>query len=771
MLLKGRLLLIRWTAVCSIVLLISGCAALQGPPDPVSFQSRIDDFPSAPMPVEHPVEIRWSDRMVPFIAAKTDSDAAFALGMVHAHLRLGQMALARMITQGRISEMAGPWTTDIDAAIRAFDFGRAAPDIYAAMPPDTRRWMDRYVEGINHYAGQLGPEQWPHEFAIGDLEWEPWQPRDSIAIGRLSGIDINWAVWFSLLQVENQQVRNRVLARLDDLSRNGKPTFGESDAHIADLKSVERMITLATRIGKSGSNSFVIAPERSATGSALIASDPHLGFNMPNIWLIAGLRSPSYEVVGMMVPGTPVFGFGRTPHLAWGGTNLRATTSELVDVSTLTPDQIETVEHNIGVRLWFDETWQTRRTAYGPIVTGITELFGETPELAVNWVGHRITDETTALLGAMKARNFPEFRTAMKDFALPPQTFLVATKDGDIASMIATTVPARPEGDPLRPLVSPDRSARHFERLVSGDELPFSVNPTTGFLASANNRPTADESRPYGGIFPQDQRIRRIVQLLEQRADWTPQALMDMQMDTVSLLSLELTQAVLPRLQEAARSNPDAKSVLDVLAGWDGDYTVDSRAAPVFEAFIERFLVSTYDSLGTPDELAVYKRLGRERRLALDDLTLLDDAGWQAAMLAALPAAAGVAAKGTRWGDIHKINIGHILSRAPVIGNAYLERQIAVPGTKETIFKTSHDATDEVHRSTFGAQSRHVSDMGDPDSNYFVLFGGQDGWIGSPAFSDQVPLWRAGKLVKVPLTQQAVAAAHPILTNLVPIAK
>ena len=758
----------RLVVVCIVAWMTTACAVLQGPPEPVSLQARIDAFPTEAMPVERPVEVRWSSRMIPYISAETDGDAAFALGAVHAHLRLGQMTLARMITQGRISEMAGPWTTDIDAAIRAFDFGRAAPQIYAAMPPDTRVWMDRYVEGINHYAAQLDPEEWPHEFAIGGLDWEPWRPEHSIAIGRLSGIDINWGTWFSLLQIEDEDVRNRVLARLDDLSRNSKATFGDTVAQTDTLRSVEQVIALATQVGKSGSNSMVVAPSRSASGHALIANDPHLGFNMPNIWLIAGLQSPSYHVVGMMVPGTPVFGFGRTPHLAWGGTNLRATTSELVDVSTLTPDQIETVQHEIGVRYWFDETWETRRTAFGPIVTGITELFGETPDLAINWIGHRVTDETTALLGAMKARDFSEFRDAMKDFALPPQTFLVATKDGDIASMIATTVPARPANDPLRPLVSPERTARHFERVVSGEQLPYALNPAAGFLASANNRPTPDESIPYGGIFPQDQRIRRIVQLMQQRDDWTAEALMAMQMDTVSLLSVELLQAVLPRLRRVAKSEPSYTPLIDLLANWEGDYNTDSREAPVFEAFIERFLASAYQSLDARAEFAVYKRLGRDRRLALDDLQQLDDAGWNAAIAAGAPAALDVFVKGTRWGDIHKIAVGHILSRVPVLGDAYLERVIEVPGTKETIFKTSHDATDEVHRSTFGAQSRHVSDMGDPDANHFVLFGGQDGWIGSPAFSDQVPLWRTGKLVQVPMTPDAIRNLHPIVTTLQP---
>ena len=755
-------------AVLGLGLAVSGCAILSGPPGPVTADARLNALPTQGLPVEHPVEIRWSERMVPFITAETDGDAAFTLGLVHAHLRLGQMAIARQITQGRISEMAGPFTTDIDAALRAFDFGRAAPQMLAAMPPETRAWMDRYVEGVNFYADQIPDGAWPHEFAVGGLEWEPWRAEDTLTLGRASGIDINWGVWIILLQLEDVALRDRVLERLVGLSREGRATFGDSARSFAGLKAFEQVVALGTQAVKSGSNSFVLSPERSASGAALIANDPHLGFFIPNVWLIAGLRSPSYEVVGMMVPGTPVFGFGRTPHLAWGGTNLRATTSELVDVSDLPSEAIETVDHEIGVRYWFDERWQTRRTEYGPIMSGISALFGDTADFAINWVGHRVTDETTALLGAMRARDFTEFRSAMKDFALPSQTFLVATKDGTIASTIATAVPARPENDPLRVIASPERTERHWQKVVSGNQLPFEVNPTEGFLASANNRPTPDESVPYGGTFPQDERVRRIDEILRARTDWSAEDLAGVQMDTVSPLTREFIDAVRARLVAAGEADPAVRQAVDLILAWDADYTVESRAAPVFEAFAERFVGAAYGALGRAEEAEIYLRLSRARRLLLDDIEDLDDAGWSAALAASLATASEVAAKGTRWGDIHRIAVGHILSRIPYLGDRYLERTVAVPGAKETIFKTSHSPSDEPHRATFGAQARHVSDMGDVDANHFILFGGQDGWIGSPAFSDQVPLWRTGKLVQVPMTPDAIRQMHETVTVLRP---
>ena len=132
----------------------------------------------------------------------------------------------------------------------------------------------------------------------------------------------------------------------------------------------------------------------------------------------------------------------------------------------------------------------------------------------------------------------------------------------------------------------------------------------------------------------------------------------------------------------------------------------------------------------------------------------------------ALERATEMSAKGVVWGDIHKIDIGHVLQRVPVLGSRYRLRTVAVPGSTQTVFKTSHDLTDEEHRTFFGAQARHVSDMADPDANWFILFGGQDGWLGSPAFADQVPMWRRGELIQVPLRPESVAASFRRITRL-----
>jgi len=82
--------------------------------------------------------------------------------------------------------------------------------------------------------------------------------------------------------------------------------------------------------------------------------------------------------------------------------------------------------------------------------------------------------------------------------------------------------------------------------------------------------------------------------------------------------------------------------------------------------------------------------------------------------------------------------------------------------------KTAHRLVQGPHGTDYGSQARHVSDMRDLDENYFLLFGGNDGWLGSENFADQVPLWQQGKYIRMPLRLQTMNQDFPIAMRLNP---
>src|SRR5258706_1288773 len=295
-----------WGRYRSAANLFCGLVLANARPHPRrSLEQRLAMLPLQNAPVSQPVTVFWDDHQIPFIEAQTDEDLAAALGIVHAHLRLGQMELMRRLAQGRISEMVGRFGLGLDRLIRTFDIGRAVPDILATMPVETRNWLENFARGINHCLDHA-PER-PREFALLDLKRELWSVADLVMLGRLIAADVNWIVWLRLLKFRERADWPELWQRL---LRHDTLSF-QSDNDGRDLRDAASALSGGGL--RSGSNSLAVAPARSESGGALIANDPHLSITLPNAWLLAGMKTPPPHAVGPMGPGIPLIAIGRNP--------------------------------------------------------------------------------------------------------------------------------------------------------------------------------------------------------------------------------------------------------------------------------------------------------------------------------------------------------------------------------------------------------------------------------------------------------------------------
>ena len=136
--------------------------------------------PVAGASLSAPATVYYDDHLVPFIEAASDDDLAFCLGLVQAHLRLAQMEIFRLASQGRLAEMAGPFMTEVDKSIRILGLDRAVAEMEKTLPPETKQWLDRYIAGINHC---LARGSRPPEFELLGLDPEPWAVRDVLILG------------------------------------------------------------------------------------------------------------------------------------------------------------------------------------------------------------------------------------------------------------------------------------------------------------------------------------------------------------------------------------------------------------------------------------------------------------------------------------------------------------------------------------------------------------------------------------------------------------
>ena len=735
-----------------------GCSLLSPLPRESTLADRLAVFPTDDLPLNASVAVYWNDQQIPFIVAESDDDLAFTLGLVHAHLRLGQMEILRRISQGRLSEMAGPLAIDIDRSLRILGYGRSAEAVLAAMPEATRLWIDAFVAGLNHY--QARTAVLPHEYRLLGFEREPWTAADILTIGRLASTDVNWLVWARLLGQRDREDWPALWARL---VRNG--TTGSLSIPDDEATTQAALMRVFTDFNRMGSNSLAVAAERSSTGAALIASDPHLGLSLPNLWLLAGYRSPSYNAVGLMVPGLPFVAVGRNPWIAWGGTNMRSANSDLFDASDLAANQITERREPIRVRWWRDGEAVIRETPYGPLISDAPFLDAGDSVLALQWIGHRSSDEMTAMLRINAARNWEDFRAALAGFAIAPQNMVYADAEGNIGMVLATHLPAR-NGDLPDDMIRELDDAAAWETILTSEDLPYTWNPTGGVIGSANNRP-ANGPVPIGYFFSPSDRIDRIYEMTGGDGTISIDVLAAVQQDVYMASAVALRNALLARLDRLAlkdRLSARQAAIVAAMRQWDGHYREDSSGALAFQLIAFHFAHDFY----APRDRVAFEAASQLFQTLEEDMAEAGDARVEAGLEYALRASEPSFAEFRVWGEIHRLRLAHALRILPVIGSRYEFGEFPAAGATATLMKTSASLTDQRHNAGYGSNARHISDLSDPDRNLFVLLGGQDGWLNSSTFIDQVALWRRGEYVEVPLRAETAARRFPHRMTLTP---
>lgn len=730
---------------------LAGCFASPPAVNTVPSISRLDAVPTAAAPLHQPVSIYWDPHQIPFIDAQDDRDVPFAIGLVHAHLRMGQMEMFRRVAQGRIAESAGPIgpAVAIDHALRAIDFPKAAAAIEASLRPDTKAWLTRYVEGVNFYRAHA-PER-PVETDVLGIDDEPWTIRDVIITGRLAAIDITWGAFYSYLNLHKEKGFDDFWKRSLEFAGEATPSFGGDGP-----------VSMLAGIGKTGSNCFAVAGWKTESGKPILASDPHVGFNLPSLWCYVGYQSPSYHVSGLTIGGLPFVMLGRNRDIAWGGTNMQGISSSLVDVSHVAPSQITERTVTIRRRWWVDAERTIRETPYGPIVTEIGPLDGtsDTP-LALKWRGHEASDEFSPLLDVSKASTWEDFRHAFAPWAVSGQNFLYADRFGNIGQLAAFEFHPGAARAARVPIANPSNPQHAWDESIASTGLPSSYNPRDGILVSTNNTPFKSDPPVLLAGNANDRHDRITDLLTANRGKIDAARAGEIQRDVYSAAAYRLARALVAKADDLKIESP----LIADLRDWDGRYTVDSRGALVLQVLAFRLTGTGYTDRYSPKVVEALRGAASMTSLVTQDV---ESGSLDAAIPRAFDAAKSDAGEELVWGDIHKLKLSHWIGSAPVIGGGYRYDEFAVPGSSTTVFKSAAGTTNRKHTASYGANARHIVDLSDPDSTQFVMLGGQDGWVGSANFMDMVPAWRDGRMVRVPMTLPAVKAAAARVTTISP---
>ncbi len=703
--------------------------------DSVGLEDRLAALPRDGLPLRQATLVHWNDQQVPFIEADTDHDLAVTLGLLHVHLRWAQLELMRHVARGRVSELIGPFGLGLDRALRTLDFAKAVPAIIDSMPAETRAWTEAFVAGMNYAINHL--PAMPPEFRVLGLTRQNWDITDVLAIVRLAGSDVTWQVWLALLP----RRRDAAVASLW-----GRLLGVEAPLDLGGVRDARRLALM--RFARPGSNSWAVAPARSQSGGSWIASDTHLPPLLPNLFLIAGYRSPSYHAVGLMVPGVPAFLLGRNPWIAWGGTNLHAASSDLFDVSDLPENAITQRREPLRVRFRGHQSMVVRETEWGPIISDLRRLRSGADRIALRWMGHRPSDEITALLAIKRARDWESFRAALDLISVPGQNMVYADAAGHIGKAMAVHLPRR-HPEPTDSLLLPRPAARAWDRIARSRDLPAVFDPPEGFVASANDRPLPAEVL-IGYFFSSSYRIERQRQALRGSDRMGFAEIAALQEDILVQPAAPVRDHLVRLLRE--HRGAAAHGLAELLAEWDGLYDADSAGPLAFELMLFHFGVALHGRR----LLRVYSSTWGTRQLLFRDIEALAPDAARRALSYAIPRVLRGIRRFRNWGAMHRLEPRHVMAALPILGRTYRFGEWAADGGNDTLMKTAHPPTDRRHRARLASTARHISDLSDMDANWFALLGGQDGWLGSTTLVDQTRLWREGSYIRVPLRPETV---------------
>lgn len=705
---------------------------------------------------------------VPTVTASSRLDLARATGFLHAQERFFQMDLRRRGGAGELAALVGARALPLDRQRRLFRLRERARNQLQALPSDQQDLLYAYRDGVNAGLRQLHTK--PFEYFLLGQSPKPWQVEDTFLVA---------AAMFFLLTDEHAD-RALKLARMESVLPDtvvdflvptrtawDAPLQGDPGALPAippaealDLRTFPASAfsgppAPTRRLSGLGSNNFAVAERHTRGRGALLAGDMHLGLDVPSTWYRMQLRivpdggeaqDDAFDLVGVTLPGLPLVIAGSNGHVAWTFTNSYGVWSERVVVEQSeggyrTPEGEEAFtrhEETLEVAGRAAETYTIRETRWGPTVSGVT---GDDMH-ALRWSAARQGALNLDLLGMEQARTIEDAMAVLNGAGLPPQSTVLASRDGRIAWTIAGRIPDRGGAAAAqRPL--PWQQPQAWRGWLADAAFPRIVDPAEGRLATANARLLRGDDLALVGdggyAFPARQ--KRLAERLRRAGGaMDPAAALAVQSDIESAY-LGQWRALLKTLlnaPEAARYpwRDTVRAMLDtappraavdsaqyaLLRAWNqrvSDATLHAVAAPVRASF-PGFVIDFPNS-----QAAVFELVHEQPAHLLDPR----HDSWPGFLLAALDHVItrdGQALNAWRWGARNQLDMRHPLSAA-IPGLAWLLDMPTqpLPGDRDVI---------RVQGPSFGASQRLAVMPGREGEGIFHMPGGQSGHPLSPHY-------------------------------------
>lgn len=737
--------------------------------------------------IESTVEIYRDKYAVPYIRANSDLDASFALGFLHAQERLFQMDIMRRVGFGRLSEVFGTKTIPFDRMFKSMRFGKIAEQIYNELEEPYKSHIEAYAAGVNAFI-QEAEGNFQIEFSLLNYQPEKWLPEHTLVIGKLLAWELNISWWAdiaftSLIQKFGAEKVKEIIPSFDENAPAIVPDF------LAQLPAVPTGFVDTDKLFREfigstgthiGSNNWVVGGTKSASGKPIIANDPHLAFQTPSKWYVVSIRSSNWNVDGFTLPGVPVIVIGKNDNITWTMTNVMADDAdfyiEKLDTSKTKYlldnewNELRIERDSIIVKDSSNIEMISKWTHRGPIVSHIhpystinnDSLLSEL-DISMRWTALEFHTELSAVYDMNFARNESEFKLGAGKFTAPGQNFVYADKEGNIGYICAAKLPVRNTNSTTFVFDGTD-SSNDWTGYVDFDEMPMFSNPSSGFIATANNKTIEDFKYHISNLWEPPSRIKRIFELLQKNEFHSVQDFMKYQNDFYSHYASEIVPYIITAFDNAEINDNNLRTALSLLKNWDFNFEKESQTPAIYANFYQRFVENIFlDEMGenlfeeyifianipyrkvtellSQNYSSWYDDINTESIESKNDIirkSLID-------ALVQLEDELGKNISEWQWGRIHTLTLKHVFSGQSKIADYFFDIGPFEMGGDGTTVNNMEYSFREPFDVKLGPSMRFIYDYAEPDNFYYVLPNGQSGNPFSEHYCDMTELWLKGE--------------------------
>ncbi len=751
------------------------------------------------------VEIFLDDYGIPHIYAQSEEDAYMALGYVHAQDRLFQMEVVRRIAPGRLSEIFGKDMVKTDKFFRTLGINeyskKSVEKFNAEAEGKIKKTTSAYLKGVNRF---VASGQTPIEFTILGIEKTPF-----------TLIDINNAIGYMGFSFGSAQRVEPILTKIQQelgvdylnaldlgLSEKTLPlkNYPKTNAETALSEYASEVMENLPAAIWTGSNSWVLGPEKTKSGKVILENDPHVGFSQPAVWYEAHLEAPGFSFYGYHIAGVPFGVFGHSRQYATG---LTMFTNDDIDffqekISPNNPDQyehkgelknIETREETIIVKDSSDVTMKVRSTVHGPIVNDVLDL--KQDPISMYWTFTQTTGPILEILHRINhLKSIEEAREVASAIHAPGLNLMYGDAAGNIGWWASAKIIHR--ADSAQSVLFNDGASGKYDPIGFYDftENPQAENPPWNYVYSANNQTRLNSGQLYPGHYAPENRARRIVSLLGEKEKFDAGEMKQMALDVTSENVPEVVISIMEAIGEDKRLSEVSKKALKILNSWDGSFFATDNAPVIYNKWIYKILAEAMeDELGEKDfdELFSTHMIQRSfQPLFANDSTVWWDnkstKGTKESRADIFVAAInegmeelenqlGSDIDKWEWGKVHTLEHNHPFGKVEALRKFFNVGPFEVDGSNMVInnLKFHFNGTGR-YEVNAGPSTRRIVDFSDVENNSWgILPTGNSGNPFSKHYDDQAEMYATGQYRKQLMNEAEIRKSAPNKLVLKPI--